>query len=121
MRSLLFTLVVLCLYSFRPSMEKAETTYRNGFYITISDHENKSYKKYIIESKDSVNNLFNQYFNNELELGEVEKPISIFNGDLSFYIARVSVYQKANGKTNFKHFKYPIERNKRGKLKTVIL
>ncbi len=121
MKILLSILIIFSFYSFHPSTEKIETNLRNGFYITIEDHENRSFKKYIIESKDSANNIFNRCFDNELELGDVDKPISIFNGDMSFYIARVTVYEKANGKKNFRHFKYPIEKNKRGKLKTVIL
>lgn len=102
----LFFIAILCL-SFRPTSEKNESNAHNGFYITVEDHTNRSYHKFLVNSKDSVNIIFNQFFNSELELGEVDRPISIFNGKRDFYIARVTLYEKPNGKKGFKHLKYP--------------
>jgi len=61
--------------------------------------------------------IFNKYFESELELGNVDYPISIYNGKRDFYIARVNVYVKANGKKDFKHLKYADVYNKSSKSK----
>ena len=66
-----------------------------------------TYHEYIIESKDSANIIFKKYFISELDLGDVEYPISIYNSQHDFYIARVNVFVKPNGKKNFKHLDYP--------------
>lgn len=125
---MLFVLIValFCL-SFRPSTEKAINSSRNGFYIFVEDFTDRTNHKYIVETKDSVNSIFNSFFNSELELGDVDRPISIYNGKRNFYIARVTVFEQPNGKKNFRHLKYPnvyTKRsavNKRSKLKPVVL
>jgi len=115
----LFAVSVLC-FSFRPSTEKSTKDSRSGFYIFVEDFSNHSYDKYIIESRDSVNIIFEKYFFSELELGDIQNPIFISNVNQSFYIARVNVFENANGKKTFKHLKYP-KTNKRAKLKPVTL
>jgi hypothetical protein len=116
-------LISLFFFSFRPSTNNAVTNSRTGFYVFVEDFTNRSNSKYIVDTKDSVNSIFNSYFNTELELGDVQNPIFINNGDYSFYIARVNVFEKANGKKGFKHFKYPNPyiKHKRAKLKPVTL
>ncbi len=102
-------LAVIC-FSFCPSADKAakeEINTRSGFYITVQDNTTRSFHKYIVETKDSVNAIFTSYFKSELELGEVNRPISIFNGEHDFYVARVNVFEKPNGKKSFKNLKYP--------------
>ena len=106
---------VLC-FSFCPSIEKVETNTCSGFYISVKDLTDHTYHKYIIEAKDSANLIFKKYFEYELELGEVDYPISIFNGKRDFYIARVNIFVKPNGEKNFKHLKYPSVYNKNSKL-----
>jgi len=108
MKTLSILLVSLLCLSFCPSIEKSaiENT-SNGFYITVKDLTNRTYQKYIVESKDSVNIIFNKYFKSEIELGDVDYPISIYNGKRDFYIARVNVFVKPNGEKNFKNLKYP--------------
>lgn len=120
-------LVAVFCFSFRPSMERAVSVSNTGFYISVEDHVNRMHHKYIVESKDSVNQIFQSFFNSELELGDVDRPISIFNGKRDFYIARVNVYVKPNGKKDFRHLKYPNvyenpkKQSKRSKLKPVTL
>jgi hypothetical protein len=87
----------------------------------VEDFTNRSNHKFIVESKDSVNIIFEQFFQSELELGNVDRPITIFNGKRNFYIARVTVSEKSNGELSFRHLKYPNVYNKRSKLKPVIL
>ena len=114
-------------FSFYPATEKAVKSSNSGFYVFVEDFTNRSNNSYIVDSKDSVNSIFNSYFNSELELGDVQNPIFINNGDYSFYIARVNIFDKANGKKGFKHLKYPnpynkhSKINKRAKLKPVTL
>ncbi len=120
MKILLVLLISVFCLSFRPVTEKVDNGVNNGFYIVVEDLTKRTYQEFIVESKDSADHIFKHYFNSELQLGEVQKPISIFNGDLNFYIARVSVIEKANGKKDFRHFKYPLN-NKRSKLKPVVL
>jgi hypothetical protein len=115
----LFALAVIC-FSFRPSTERASKDARSGFYIFVEDFNNHSFNKYIVESRDSVNTIFEKYFFSELELGDIQNPIFISNVNQSFYIARVSVFENANGKKTFRHLKYP-KVNKRAKLKPVTL
>lgn len=115
----LLLLAILC-FSFRPTSTKEISNTSNGFYVFVEDHTNRTTQKFLVESKDSVNSIFNAYFNSELELGEVDRPISIFNGKLDFYIARVAIYEQ-NGKKNFRHLKYPSVYTKRSKLKPVTL
>jgi len=97
---------VFC-FSFCPPKEKIVKYTRPGYYIFVEDLTTRSYRKYIVESKDSVNSIFSEYFKTELELVDVQTPITIFNGCISFYIARVTVFEKPNGKLNFRHLKYP--------------
>jgi hypothetical protein len=111
---------VFCL-SFCPSTEKMKNNTSNGFYIIVEDFTDRTNHKYIVETQDSVNTIFNNFFNSELGLGEVDRPITIFNGKHNFYIARVNVYRKPNGKKDFKPLKYPSVYNKRSKLKPVTL
>ncbi|MFA5328357.1 MAG: hypothetical protein WC384_11250 [Prolixibacteraceae bacterium] len=126
MKTLFFLLICFCLFSFRPVPEKIANNARTGFYIQVKDLTDRTSHQYIVDSKDSVNDIFASFFNSELELGDVDRPISIYNGKRDFYIARVTVYVKPNGKKDFKHLKYPKvyvkpEKNKRSKLKPVIL
>lgn len=107
MRNLFILIIAISFLSFRPTSEKVESVAHNGFYITIEDHTDRTYHKYLVEDRDSVNIIFNSFFDSELELGNVDRPISIFNGKRDFYIARVTVYKKPNGKKGFKHLKYP--------------
>ena len=103
------------------------TNTRTGFYIYVEDFTNRTNYKYIVETKDSVKTIFNSFFNTELELGDVDRPISIYNGKRNFYIARVNVFEQPNGKKNFRHLKYssvyikPSKMKKRSKLNPVIL
>ncbi len=124
MRLLLVLLVSVFYFSFRPSTERAINETGNGFYVSVEDHTNRTYQKYIVESKDSVDIIFKNLFNSELELGNIKKPISILNGDYDFYVARVLVYNNSNGKKSFRHLKYPnpyVKSSKRDKLKPVVL
>jgi len=113
MKTLFILFVSISFFSFCPSTEKETTntsnvsTTSNGFYITVKDLTNRTYQKYIVESRDSVNIIFNNYFKSEMELGEIDYPISIYNGKRDFYIARVNVFINSNGKKNFHHLKYP--------------
>ncbi len=116
----IFLLAIFC-FSFRPSVEKAAQNTNNGFYVYVEDYTDRTSHKYIVESKDSVNSIFNYFFNTELELGDIDRPITIYNGKLNFYIARVTVFEQPNGKKIFKHLKYPSVYNKRSKLKPVVL
>lgn len=106
MKLFVVILVAVFCFSFRPSTEGEVNVAHTGFYITVEDHVTRVSHKYIVETKDSVNQIFQSFFNSELELGEVDRPISIFNGKRDFYIARVNVYVKPNGKKDFKHLKY---------------
>lgn len=124
-----FSLILISLFfiSFCPSTEKTNTNTRNGFYIYIEDYTTRTNHKYIVETKDSVKTIFNSFFNSELELGDVDRPISIYNGKHNFYIARVNVFEQPNGKKNFRHLKYssvyvnPSKMKKRSKLKPAFL
>lgn len=108
MKTLFILLISLVCLSFCPSTNKpAVDIARNGFYISVMDHTDRTYHKYIVETKDSVNIIFNKYFKSELDLGEIDYPISIYNGKRDFYIARVNIFVKPNGEKNFKHLKYP--------------
>jgi hypothetical protein len=113
-------------FSFRPSTEKAlsSASASNGYYIFVEDLTDRTMHKYIVQSRDSVDVIFNQYFESELELGEVDMPITIYNGKRDFYVARVNVYQKPNGELGFKHLNYTdpyIKPAKRQKMKPVTL
>ena len=110
MKTLYILLISVFCFSFCPSVENAATNTNNtsnGFYITVKDLTNRTYQKYIVENRDSVNIIFNKYFNSEMELGDIDYPISIYNGKRDFYIARVNIFVKQNGKINFKNLKYP--------------
>lgn len=123
MRLLCVLLLSIFCFSFRPTTEKA-AKYTNGFYVFVEDFTNRTNHKFIVESKDSVNSIFKLFFESELELGEVQKPITIYNGDLNFYIARVNVFVKPNGGKSFKHLKYPMakaSKNKRLMVRPVFL
>lgn len=121
MRLLCFILISVFCFSFCPNTEKANK-YSSGFYVFVEDLTHRTNHKFIVESKDSVDIIFKYFFESELELGDIQKPISIYNGDLNFYIARVNVIVKPNGKKSFKHLKYPREKvNKRSKTRPVFL
>lgn len=116
-------LAVFC-FSFRPSIQKAAAlaSSSNGFYITVDDFTDRTKHSYIVQSRDSVDVIFKLFFESELELGDVNRPIAIFNGEHDFYVARVNVFQKPNGKLSFHHLKYPkIKVTKRAKLAPVTL
>lgn len=119
MNSVLFIAVLG--FSFCPSIEKTENSTSNGYYIFVEDFTDRTNHKYIVETKDSVDNIFYFYLKSELELGKVDRPITIYNGKHNFYVARVNIFRKPNGKMGFKHIKYPNVYNKRSKLKPVTL
>ena len=112
MKTLFIILISLSCLSFCPSTKEAAIATSNGFFVSVKDLTDRTYHEYIVETKDSANTIFNKYFETELELGNIDYPISIFNGKRDFYIARVFVYQKSNGKKDFKHLKYPNVYNK---------
>jgi len=120
MKLFVVLLVSVFCFSFRPTAEKVESNSHSGFYIHVEDFTDRTNHKYIVESKDSVNSIFNSFFNSELELGNVDRPITIYNGKRNFYIARVNVFEDSNGKKNFKHLKYPNVFIKRSKVKEAI-
>lgn len=121
MRTLFVLLIAISFLSFRPSAGKTESTVRQGFYIHVQDHTDRTFHKFIVESKDSVDNIFERFFESELDLGEVDRPITIFNGKRDFYIARVTVFETPDGKKKFKNLKYSSVYVKRAKLKPVTL
>ena len=49
-------LISVFLFSFGPTTEKEENSPRPGFYIVVEDYTDRTYHKYIVESKDSVDN-----------------------------------------------------------------
>jgi len=117
-------LIGIFCFSFRPSIQKATTSAStsNGFYIFVKDNTDRTMHKYIVQSRDSVDVIFNLFFESELELGDVNRPITIFNGEHDFYVARVNVIHKSNGKLGFANLKYPkIKMTKRAKLAPVTL
>ena len=97
---------VFC-FAFSPSTENAVASSSNGFYVFVKDLTNRTYHRYIVESKDSVDILFKNCFESELELGDIDRPITIYNGEHDFYVSRVYVFKKPNGKKCFKQLKYP--------------
>jgi len=108
MKTLVILILSLLCLSFCPSTEKAVVeNASNGFYIFVKDFTDRTNHKFIVESKDSANIIFKKFLKSELDLGDVDYPISIFNGKRDFYIARVTVFVKPNGEKNFKHLKYP--------------
>jgi hypothetical protein len=116
MKYLSLLLISMAILSFRPVTEKTDNNTRPGFYISVEDFTNRSNHKFIVESKDSVDIIFDQFFSSELALGNVDRPITIYNGKRNFYIARVSVSEKPNGELSFRHLKYPNVYVKRSKL-----
>jgi len=107
MKKLLVILTSILCLSFCPSTEKVAISTSNGFYIVVKDLTNRTYQKYIVETKDSVDIIFDKYFQTEMELGDIDYPISIYNGKRDFYVARVNVFRKQNGNRNFRNLKYP--------------
>ena len=107
MKTVVILIFAALCFSFCPENETADANMHNGFLITVQDNTTRQFHKYIVETKDSVNVIFNSFFKSELELGDVDRPISIYNGKHDFYIARVNVFRKANGKMGFKNLKYP--------------
>ena len=120
MKILILLLISIFSSAFCPSTEEAVKHSKPGFYVFVENYMDGTNNKFIVESKDSLNNIFNSYFNMELELGEVQRPISIYNGNLNFYVARVNVFENPNGKKKFKHLQYP-RLTKRSKLKPAVL
>ena len=120
MKILFVLLGSLFLLSFCPSAEKVETASRPGFYIFVEDFTDRTNHEFLVESKDSVDKIFNQFFDSELELWKVDNPISIYNRKRSFYIARVTVFETAGGKMKFKNLKYPDVFVKRKKLNPAV-
>jgi hypothetical protein len=122
MKKLFFVLLVFIIStSFCPTSEMIFLNSRSGFYITVEDFTDRTNHEYIVETKDSVNDIFTHFFNAELELGEVDRPITIFNGKHNFYIARVTVFENSDGKKTFRHLKYENVYTKRAKLKPVTM
>jgi len=140
MKLLVALLISVFCFSFRPSVEETEKNTKdktenstaeavenvnsNGFYIYVEDFTDRTNHKYIVETKDSVQTIFNYFFESELELGNVDRPITIYNGKRNFYIARVNVYIKPNGEKDFKRLKYPspyIKPAKREQIRPVTL
>lgn len=117
MKTLFILLISLTFFSFRPSTKEAAVSASNGFYVSVKDLTDRTYHEFIVESRDSANSIFNKYFESELELGNVDYPISIYNGKRDFYIARVFVFEKPNGKKDFKHLKYANVYDKNSKSK----
>jgi len=127
MKILFFLLISILCFSFCPSIEKAENNAGNGFYVFVEDFTDRTNQKYIVESEDSVITIFEIFFNAELELGKVDRPITIYNGEHNFYVARVKIFKKSNGEKGFRNLKYPnvhlkqTDLNKRQKLEPVTL
>ena len=107
MKKLSVFLISFICFSFCPSTEEVVIGTSNGFYISVKDYTDRTYHEYIIENKDSVKIIFNKFLKTELELGDVDYPISIYNGKRDFYIARVYVFVKSNGEKGFRNLKYP--------------
>ena len=109
---LLFAVLVFC-FSLSYAAKKDEPAAKSGYYILVEDYTDRSNHTYLLESKDSVDVIFDQFFKTELELGNINYPITIDNGKQSFFVARVELFESKNGKTHFKHLKYPKIYNKR--------
>jgi hypothetical protein len=107
MKALTFILIVFFCYSFCPSTKNSLVGKSNGYYITVKDLTDRTYHSFIVDEKDSVDIIFNKYFAGELDLGELDYPISIYNGKQDFYVARVNIFLKSNGEKGFKNLKYP--------------
>ena len=124
MKICLLLLISIFCSSFRPMVQKAATSAMdsNGFYVFVKDFTERSKHSYIVESRDSVDIIFKLFFQSELELGDVNRPLTIYNGEHDFYVARVNVIHKTNGKLGFMNLKYPkIKITKRSKLNPVTL
>lgn len=122
MKTRIVLLFAIFCFSFRPSTENAAINSSNGFYVFVKDNTDRTMHKYLVQSRDSVDVIFNLFFESELELGEVNRPITIFNGEHDFYVARVNVIHKSNGKLGFANLKYPkIRATKRARLAPVTL
>lgn len=113
-------MISIFLLAFSPLKEEAVKHSNPGFYVYVENYKNGTRDKFIVESKDSLNKIFNSYLNMELELGEIQRPITIYNGYVNFYVARVTVFENQNGKKKFKHLQYPRITN-RSKEKPAIL
>lgn len=125
MRVFYLLLISVSLFSFRPSTEKAVSESNFGYYIHVKDYTDRTFHSYVVKSRDSVDVIFEKFFTSELDLGEIDYPLTIFNGKRDFYIARVTVHTKQNGELGFKNLRYPKVYNKvvnkRDKLKPVTL
>ncbi len=127
MRAIVVLVLAAFCFSFCPSTEDTESGASEGYYILVQDYTNRTFHKYIVESRDSVDIIFNTFFDAELALGKVDRPISINNGKRDFYIARVVVFEKPGGRKSFKNLKYPPvyanpkKENRRSKLEPVYL
>ena len=124
MKWFIILLVSFFCYSFRLSTETAASSTSNGYYIFVEDFTERTNHKFIVQSRDSVDVIFNKFFESELELGQVDRPLTIFNGKHDFYVARVKIFQKPNGELDFRHLKYSnpyVKPAKRQKIKPVTL
>ena len=74
MRVFYFLLISMSLFSFCPLTEKTANNSRPGFYVFVEDHTDRTFHKFIVESKDSVDNIFEHFFESELDLGNVDHP-----------------------------------------------
>ncbi|WP_321288221.1 hypothetical protein [uncultured Sunxiuqinia sp.] len=117
MKSILVIAISLFCLSFTKTEGNEEANdasdHKNGYYILVEDYTDRTNHKYLVESKDSVDVIFNNFFESQLALGKINYPISIDNGQTSFFVARVKLFESRNGKTKFKHLKYPKIYNKR--------
>ena len=120
MKILILLMIFIITSAFCPFKKEAVKQTRPGFYVYVENYSEGAINKFIVESKDSLNMIFNSYLDMELELGEVQRPLSIYNGNVNFYVARVNVFENPNGKTKFKHLQYP-RIKKRSKLKPAVL
>ena len=118
MKTLSILIVALFCFSFvsPPEKENPEATNtKSGYYIFVEDYVEHANYKYLVESKDSVNKIFDHFFASELALGKVNRPMSIYNLKSSFYIEPVQLFESKNGKTKFRHMKFTTNFTKKRK------
>ena len=112
--------VAFCFYSFCYISDKDEPSPKSAYYIVVEDFTDNTAYKYLVESKDSADRIFDRFFASELSLGNVDHPITIYNLKHNFYIERVELFETKNGKTKVKHLKYDDIRGKRKQLDTTV-
>lgn len=107
MKTCMLLIAALFGLSFCYTSGKDEPAPRSGYYIFVEDYTDHTNHRFLVESKDSVDKIFDLFFASELSLGTVDHPISIYNLKHNFYIERVELIDAKNGKVRFKHLKYP--------------